>query len=473
MVFLMVLCIGGVLLFNTGQLVNRKIELTNTADAAAYSVAVQQARVWNFAAYMNRGRVANEVAIAQMVSMYSWLNQTNDSTITLWKVLRWGQAIPYVGAAFKAAVQVFKAIDQGLRVARNAFRGVATGVIPVLDGFNQVYATAASSMIEAAGGVEAGLVAREVVQANSPEAKISPTSYVVLGTQFLEAREKVLDYHRINPRTRSKGGDRYRNVVMESRDEFTRDRSDALNLFLFGWEAKGGTDMVDYDRWSAVDTMDGEVFFGVFKGAFGHGGAQALPSGTRNFYPGIVSGGREGNRSGWYSAYDAQNHAAYNGVGSRRGAKVNSDPNVRAASGQRRGAFFSGYRGLRDYHDLADTHGRTPESDLSTDNGKRAGPIFTVEVEIDTAKLRTARQVGLGAGRMELRENAAKDRMAAMSSAQVYFNRPNSLFARMVRGRIDRHRETGSLFSPYWQARLVETPADERAKLAIGGGVAP
>ena len=253
MVLLMVLCVGALLLFNTGQVVNRKVELTNTADAAAYSVAVQQARVWNFAAYMNRGRVANEVAVAQMVSMYSWLNQTNDSTITLWKVLRWGQAIPYVGAAFKVAVQVFKAIDQGLRVARTAFHGAASVGIPLLDAINQAFATASTTMIEAAGGAEAAVVAKDVVKANSPQARISPASWVLLGTQYLEAKDKFLDAHDIRAGTRSTGGDRYRNVVMESRDEFSRDRSDELNLFLFGWEAKGGTDMVDYNRWAAVD----------------------------------------------------------------------------------------------------------------------------------------------------------------------------------------------------------------------------
>ncbi|MGQ4582113.1 pilus assembly protein TadG-related protein [Lysobacter sp. F60174L2] len=468
LVFLMVLCVGAILLFNTGQTVTKKIQLTNSADAAAYSVAVQQARTWNFAAYMNRGRVANEVAIAQMVSMYSWLNQTNDSTITLWKVLRWGQAIPYVGAAFKAAVQIFKAIDQGMRVARRAFHVAASAGIPILDGFNQVFADASRLMIEAAGGAEAGMVIQDVVEANSPKARVSPASWVLLSSQYVFAKDKFLQAHNVRAGKRSRGGDRYRNVVMESRDEFSRDRSDELNLFLFGWEAKGGTDMVDYNRWAALDVMDGEVFFGVFKGAFGNGGAQALPSGTKNFYPGIRSG--RNNGSGWYSDYDRRTYAAYNGIGQRRGRKAQRDPNVRAANGQRRGAYFRGYHGLSDYHDVADRsghrYGREPE-------GEDAGPTFTVEVELDNADLRTAHRVGLGAGRMELKEQTQKNRMAAMSSAQIYFNRPNSLFPRVIRGKTDRHRESGSLFSPYWQVRLVETPLAARTALGIGGVVAP
>lgn len=59
-------------LFNTGQLIQDKTKLVNTADAVAYSAGVMQARAMNFSAYTNRALVANEVAIAQMVSLSSW-----------------------------------------------------------------------------------------------------------------------------------------------------------------------------------------------------------------------------------------------------------------------------------------------------------------------------------------------------------------------------------------------------------------
>src|SRR5690606_29071692 len=63
------------------QAVNKRVTLTNTADAAAYSVAVQQARVMNFAAYTNRARIANEVAVDQMVSLWSWMNMIHTHTV--------------------------------------------------------------------------------------------------------------------------------------------------------------------------------------------------------------------------------------------------------------------------------------------------------------------------------------------------------------------------------------------------------
>jgi hypothetical protein len=59
-------------LFNTGQLTAEKTKLVNTADAVAYSAGVMHARALNFAAYTNRALIANEVLIAQAVSMTSW-----------------------------------------------------------------------------------------------------------------------------------------------------------------------------------------------------------------------------------------------------------------------------------------------------------------------------------------------------------------------------------------------------------------
>jgi hypothetical protein len=58
--------------FNTGQLTAEKNKLVNTADAVAYSAAVMQARALNFDAYTNRAPMANEVMLAQAVSIAAW-----------------------------------------------------------------------------------------------------------------------------------------------------------------------------------------------------------------------------------------------------------------------------------------------------------------------------------------------------------------------------------------------------------------
>ncbi|MDY6922006.1 MAG: hypothetical protein SV765_17540 [Pseudomonadota bacterium] len=54
--------------FNSGRVVNEKINLVNAADAAAFSGAQVAARHLNFMAYTNRAMIANEVAIGHLYS---------------------------------------------------------------------------------------------------------------------------------------------------------------------------------------------------------------------------------------------------------------------------------------------------------------------------------------------------------------------------------------------------------------------
>jgi hypothetical protein len=61
-------------------------------------------------------------------------------------------------------------------------------------------------------------------------------------------------------------------------------------------------------------------------------------------------------------------------------------------------------------------------------------------------------------------DKTQNNKMTALATAQVYFNRPRKL---TVFPRADDHRELGNLFSPYWQARLIDTPRS--VKLEIFG----
>ena len=73
-------------LFNVGQLTREKTKIVGTADAVAYSAGVMHARALNFAAYTNRALIADEIAIAQVVSLSSWgkyLEQHGQSALSL------------------------------------------------------------------------------------------------------------------------------------------------------------------------------------------------------------------------------------------------------------------------------------------------------------------------------------------------------------------------------------------------------
>lgn len=483
LVMLLVLCVGVIVLFDTGQTVNKKVELVNAADAAAYSVAVQQARALNFAAYSNRARVANEVAVAQVIGLYSWMNQFHTTTIVLEKVMSVLAKIPYVGPIFQALSSIFKAIGQTLKGIRRAYHGLAQVTVTALDALNGTLATASRSILEAVGRVDGILVARDIVKRNSADAALSAVGAGVLTSQLVTANSNFLQSYRI-PRSRGggaggsaqdrRGADRFRNVVMQSRDPFSWSRSDHdLNLFLIKFNQSGGTDMVDYDRWVAADAMGLEVNLPWplkdINIPLGWGGAQAVQRyQQQRFMPGFANG------SGWVSEFN--NNRRYRPYGNIRGenraasSMIDSDPNVSLDNGKKRDAYFTGYQGLRDYDDVKSGQGLRPytEPGSRADPAKNTGPIFTVHVETDVAKARTSAAIdGIGgpAGSpMAMEDKAAGGKISAYASGQVYFNRPPN-YALFKRG--DNRLEVGNLFSPYWQARLIDTPDSVEVLLGI------
>jgi hypothetical protein len=68
---LIVLAIGMYTSYNLSRTVYEKIQLQNTADATAYSIATMEARTFNFIAFANRAQVANYVQMMEAQSLLS------------------------------------------------------------------------------------------------------------------------------------------------------------------------------------------------------------------------------------------------------------------------------------------------------------------------------------------------------------------------------------------------------------------
>lgn len=98
-----------VLMFNTGQKITEKSQLTNAADAAAYSGAVWTARHLNFMAYTNRAMIANHAAAGHFVSYVSWTRYVHDSIDYIDRVTQW---IPYVGQYIDIAEQIAEQVRE-------------------------------------------------------------------------------------------------------------------------------------------------------------------------------------------------------------------------------------------------------------------------------------------------------------------------------------------------------------------------
>lgn len=496
-----VLCLGLMLLFDSGQAVSKKVRLVNTADAAAYSVAVQQAKMLNFAAYMNRARIANEVAIAQFVSMWSWLNMIHTHTLSLIRTMQAIQvalASTVIGATL---IPIVKGVETGLKIAEKAVAVARTvahpalgPVVGILSRLNQAYAGAARFAVGVGATAEGLQVARRVVEKNDPNASIPVEGLALLGRHLASASSlanggllESYDPDGVQQRDRD-GMNRFRNVVMASRDKFSADRGDNGGipqvLEAGSW---GGTDLVDYKRWAGMDIVQIQVGpVEALSGPAGWGGAQAIERATGSlpsFTPPIRSG--PNNSEGWVShPHDNAHYEPYGGASGNAAQMADTYPSVNgptlitagasSSPRQRRDAYFSGYTGLHAYHDVRDDRARTPE-------GADAGPRFTVYVVSAAEHARTSEHIdGIGGpvgGVLELQGQTPRGGTTAIATGQTYFNRPPRLgmFTRRVPRNwnaapvTDTQLEAGSLFSPFWQARLVETPAVDYAVAGVGG----
>ncbi|HWT71544.1 MAG TPA: hypothetical protein VN361_05100, partial [Oxalicibacterium sp.] len=105
--------------------------------------------------------------------------------------------------------------------------------------------------------------------------------------------------------------------------------------------------------------------------------------------------------------------------------------------GQGAGSTMDKRAGLRKYFDLK-----------KTDGDNSVAPSLILEIEKADSSIPSSNAVS--GGRFSLDNGTQSGYMRSLTKAQIYFSRPSKLWARE-----DGKTELGSLYSPYWQARLV------------------
>jgi hypothetical protein len=474
---MLVFVVGVLVLFNTGQIVNKKVELDNTADAAAYSAAVQQARAYNVIAYLNRAQVANEVATAQMVSLQSWMNYVISGSGNFAKaanivgtILDFVPFAEEIGIMLNETAAALNEAKTALTAMRNGMKPVFSSAILALSALNAGYAKV-TGLITDAEVADVPYVVDKVVKlsvvttpgSTDKAASLGVASLGELSAQAVVANHKDVRIYSVPevrpPATppRTADAERYRSVVMEARDGFSKSRSqDLFALF----HKRGGTDLVGYNRWVGMDTLEAKSDlpfpFDIFNidVPMAWGGAAAV-------YATAPYSTLAAHDPGWKSLYpnDRGNHAAYDGAANNgeAGKLARLLPAMPVTE-----AILTNYRGLHPYEDV---NGKTVASVPYAQSGSpddTEGPVFTVLVEQKMTDVSTTSNLHMGAPAgsapvlgvaLQAPDAAQNKKMTALASAQVYFDRPRTLFPRA-----DGQRELGSLFSPYWQARLVDTP---------------
>ena len=404
--------------FNSGQIVAAKLRLVGAADAAAYSGAQAEARSLNFQSYMNRAMVANEVAIAQFVSLRSWSGYVRQA---LQEAATVGTLVPPVGSALRGVAQGWGEIDRSLQRTLPALESAASR-------WNVDALSSAQSVSNAQTAALVNALAHDVALANAP----APGA-LELGGEFAAANALRWAQYTEGHARQGEQRARLRDVVMDSRDGFTRERGWTLGLPpLLALRKRGGTDLIGYDAWRGMDTLSLRVSV-----LFGHHETPLA----------------------WNAAENRQRPDYARG---EHGGSYRDNP--RASSYAEGGLVArSGYAGLPAYRDVRTGRSGAPAPlRFDVEVRQRGGTIDTSDVVLDGAAT-----VVPGEDPKRVEPAYHSGAMYALSAAQVMFRRPV--------GRADRRPELASLFNPYWQARLAPVTRTQRllAAAARGGDADP
>ena len=566
-------------MFNMGQVTTEKMRLQNTADAAAYSSALAQARDYNFSAYLNRGMIANDAAVAQLVGLASWgrnyydtFNRLTTGVDPMWPEITPGpmysmwtvtHGIAQVASkglkpVFERSAAIFvptlltlnELFIDGQKIYHYGTALTVAQTLGVFDKFEDEVKKISGFEIPGFNYLSEGGSSSNVIAQNDPAAQLSTLGLAnyLYNTQQWYGFTKTLNplgpwgsetednservrycdngdgffgsdwicklpnslgghswsyridkTHENDTYTYPDDGtfdgpkkDRMAGVVMASTDDFTKDRSKNWTLPL----------LTDVALVAGPESMGSSWFLKMLF----HNGATAFATDKED--NNIWTGGAKRRKvDSWnhrWVANDSSNMLAISTCpipipfygfinipclpyvsGGGFGLPLGQDATGTASAGWQNGEF-STKTALRAYRDVSHYDPAKP------DYQSLSSPPLVVEVEKPITSIAVSSSLGGGAGQpgnlgigragtvgdpsecdgernvkaittvfapnnLDLGQTTNSNCMRALAKAEAYFSRPHSLFPRA-----DKKIEYGSLYSPYWQARLVPNNAFEQ-----------
>lgn len=403
-------------MFNTGQLTAEKTKLVNTADAVAYSAAVMHARALNFDAYTNRAMIANEVLVAQTVSVASWLEYADEHTqrVTPLNCTTY-YSVPIALALARYEPLCFIMASQYAQAVISPVSSVFNSVATVAMTATQVSKTALQA--SQAAMFASFLPARKQVMQQVADANYAGLGAVKVDTVPLKDNYTLFDGGPFISRYSGNDRKRFKEVEVNAayKDKFVsgrgwRDTSPLPCIVLRGEATHtSSTTLSGYDNWSASD--DGRLRTELLTWR-----RFSLKCRTQNTYN-LGDGRKSARTSGgnWY------------------------------------------YSGVPSFYDLSTA--ALGYVSTNADANKRDPRLqFAIRLTREDKDQRTS--AGTSAvkqtGQMNIYQgDQAKNLMAAVSSSEVYFERTNA--------RPGPLKEQASLFNPYWQAHLITNSDTVRA----------
>lgn len=435
--------LGAFVLFNTGQVATDKMRLANTADAAAYSGVLWQARALNFQAYTNRAMVANQVSIAQAVTLQSWVAYGAVSSENMSTVLK---PVPVLNA-------IASGLETGLGVVEKALSPVTKAIVAVVDIVNRGLSIAQEAMFVSTF-IATPDVIKAVVEKTDNRFDVN-TGFSGLGiaSNLNQWRSFTQGYTEDD----TAAMDDRAALINRSRDGFTRDRNWKFFSFWFystpltrhRMYREGDTRLIKTEtgdgvgwEWKAKDTLSVHNRLWHWKGTkrweVPIGWAEAFAN-TANSDRTIETGActtptqmRFGNCSRFLGM---NRHAEYL-------ADIGMPSPVRQTETRK---AMKGYTGIQAYRSL------------STASIQEGSPHLQLKVEI-ALPVKSIHSTGsLGSkGRFNTAVEAPGEQLSSISVAQVFYKRPDA------DTRSDDRLELANLYNPYWDTKLSPVSAEDR-----------
>lgn len=425
-IFMLIACLAALFfLFNTGQLTREKTKLVNTADAVAYSAGIMHARTLNYMAYTNRAMLANTVAIAQLVSLSSWVQYVNTLSIAGFEA---GDATKYplFYPSYLLSVETGAFLKEGL-VDSGALENLAKGSDEIIQLLmtNQKIAFASMDLTNPTIPQNALMtVMNEVAQSNYRN-----DGEVIVEPLTPNALHDFITEYSGDKRTR------FAEVaqVAAKRDGFVPKRSWSMSALNINCRLqpdqlirRGGTDLVSFDEWKAMDTLSQHGF--RLKGK-----------------PPICVPFEDPQGWGSQSAADNPTLADSNLSHHDYSAPINPVSSTAATVSSR----AWNYSGLPSFYDLSD--------DAFKQNDPRLQFAIRLRRKVDQTLTSEARSSIRPSSRLNdyHATPAGGDEFVAVSAVEVFFERPPTAHDNIYGESLGKSKEIGSLFNPYWQVRLI------------------
>lgn len=235
--------LGAIALVSTGIVTSEKMRLQDAADATAYNVSLLEARDLNYTAYMTRAKVANEVAIGQMVSLASWSNmlRTEPTYINILGLAISAIPTPITSTLGGAISSYANAMDKVYKPVQKVVVGLAKATNKMLGVTNTVY-SGSQKLVHALTlplTLAATIKTPQDYYANGEKGpSLSPFGWLALSVHYLSyydlKADKINGFIKQGASDPSHGIDgygidRYAQVINDSRDDFTKRRACHVN----------------------------------------------------------------------------------------------------------------------------------------------------------------------------------------------------------------------------------------------------